>query len=242
MFHKINSRIASPNSLWKLVFYLIQPDCRSKGGRCAPSPPHEKEVKIPPVQQVKMKHWPGNLIYTFGIILYIWHVLFFSIQDTRLRESKRKSMRDTLWWGDDSRDTCRTIWCIPQYLGTWLLEPLPWQYARWQYYPLQGLPGACRSIGIFVQIEAFSGYQSQPYNWYCEHLFSDNNEDMGEKGILRQALRQYTTWTLQSFRGSAEGYWWGSFGDSVSIPILALITKGSMIWSWHPYGRIQYAA
>ena len=47
--------------------------------------------------------------------------------------------------------------------------------------------GACRIIGIFAQIEANSKKLPEAYTEYSEDNFFEFNEDMGKKGIIRQA-------------------------------------------------------
>ncbi len=49
--------------------------------------------------------------------------------------------------------------------------------------------GACRIIGIFAQIEANSKKLPEAYTEYSEDNFFEFNEDMGKKGIIRQAPR-----------------------------------------------------
>ncbi len=56
---------------------------------------------------------------------------------------------------------------------------------RWRF--VWGILGACRIIGIFAQIEANSKKLPEAYTKYSEDNFFEFNEDMGKKGIIRQA-------------------------------------------------------
>ncbi len=55
---------------------------------------------------------------------------------------------------------------------------------------LSSMLGACRIIGIFAQIEANSKKLPEAYTEYSEDNFFEFNEDMGKKGIIRQAPRE----------------------------------------------------
>ncbi len=61
--------------------------------------------------------------------------------------------------------------------------------------------GACRIIGIFAQIEANSKKLPEAYTEYSEDNFFEFNEDMGKKGIIRQAPKPHPGRLVPAFRG-----------------------------------------